>query len=187
MTIERQRKLQILKSSVLWAVIFGVVMGIYFSIKFQLASGIVYGVMCASLGFVLMAGSLLVLMRSVDLPDSLKGNKVIYSGVANRLDNGVSNGGLLFLTTNELVFVAHAMNTDSSSYRIPISAIQSVKPVATIGVIPNGLKVIQCDGTTHRFVVYGRGLWIRLVLQQINTNHQATSRNPQQETLTSLK
>ena len=46
---------------------------------------------------------------------------------------------------------------------IPLSEIESVEAVRTLGIIPNGLTVTLKTGDQERFVVNGRRRWLELL------------------------
>jgi hypothetical protein len=84
----------------------------------------------------------------------------IYEGPANHFMGIESVGGKLYLTAETLIFISHSINIQVHQMSIPLRDIVDVRAVNTLGVVPNGLHVDTIAGTTERFVVYKRKLWI---------------------------
>lgn len=92
-------------------------------------------------------------------------DRIVKEGPANYF-RGLSNvGGKLMLTDRQLVFKPGRLNFRRSVQSIAVKEIVAVERRNTLGVVPNGFGVILKDGTTHRFVVYGREDWIEAVVK----------------------
>jgi hypothetical protein len=91
--------------------------------------------------------------------------------VAN-LQRGIETvGGRLWLTTERLVFESHGFNVQTGTTVIDREEISSAEPCWTrfLGLIPlapNSLAVTLRDGTTHRFVLWGRREWAAAILER---------------------
>ncbi len=98
----------------------------------------------------------------------LNGEQTIKESAANMARGAESVGGRLFCTNQRLVFESHAVNIQTGTMVLELAQITSAKPVWTkaFGVLPlapNSFEITLKDGTTHSFVVTGRGDWIAIV------------------------
>jgi hypothetical protein len=91
------------------------------------------------------------------------GEVVEHSAPANHMQKFEGRGGQLFLTERNLIFKPHRMNIQSNVVTIPRHDIAGVAATRTLGLVPNGLKVVLRDGTVHRFVVRDREEWVRVL------------------------
>ena len=89
----------------------------------------------------------------------------VKTGPANYF-KGLSNiGGKLTLTDTQMIFKPGRLNFRRSIEAIAVKDIVAVERRNTLGVMPNGFGVVLRNGTTHRFVVYGREDWIQAVVK----------------------
>lgn len=99
-----------------------------------------------------------------------EGEVLIKEGKANRARFAlISQGGKLILTNQRLVFVGHGMNIGEGTISIKLADIlRFKKSVASLLIpIPNAIKVIDQNGKTHKFIVSGRGKWIRAISEAL--------------------
>jgi len=94
--------------------------------------------------------------------------KIIRKGAANHFKGIESVGGRLFLTNHRLYFSSHAMNVQTHHLSVPCIDILSVGKRNTLGIIPNGMFIELKNGQKEKFVLWGRGKWIREIEQQIS-------------------
>ena len=82
------------------------------------------------------------------------------------LQRGIETvGGRLFLTTERLIFEAHAFNIQSGATVIPLRDVREMwkcwtKILGLIPIFPNSLAVSTAKGKTFRFVIGDRDSWI---------------------------
>lgn len=81
--------------------------------------------------------------------------KIYYQCLANHFVGMESVGGSLFITKDKLIFKSHSFNIHNHSIEILLKNIKEVKTYNTLGIIPNGLKIIQKE-KTDKFVVNSR-------------------------------
>lgn len=155
----------LLKTFIISGLLFGIVIGTIVTIISNVWSGIVIGIILGTLfGLVI---SLFVFLQSKNFKKDLKSFKdknLIYDSGANHIVRLESVGGWLYLTDNELIFKSHNFNINNHTYSIPLNKIKDVKPFLTLGIIPNGIKVITYD-SVDKFVVYQRKEWIKHIMQ----------------------
>lgn len=90
--------------------------------------------------------------------------EMIRDSAAN-LQRGIETvGGWLYLTTERLIFEAHAFNVQSGRTIIPLRDVEDVwlcwtKLLGLIPVFPNSLAVSTAKGKTFRFVLGDRDKW----------------------------
>ncbi|PNZ67468.1 hypothetical protein E2556_00095 [Staphylococcus croceilyticus] len=63
-------------------------------------------------------------------------------------------GGHVLFEDNGFKFTAHALNIQKDSVFVSYDNIKEVKPFRSLGIIPNGVKVIDKDNNEHKLVVY---------------------------------
>ncbi len=79
-------------------------------------------------------------------------------------------GGRLALTTEYLYFKPHAVNIQKDEKIINLKEIVRVEKTKTLGIIPNGMKVIAMDNE-YRFIVKKRNQWVAEINKQIKIAH----------------
>jgi len=92
-------------------------------------------------------------------------------GAANHFKGIEAVGGWLYLTPDEIIFNSHTINIQAHQTVIPLNKVAEVKPVLTLGIIPNGLLIKTKDGIIERFVVFNRKKWINTInntIKQMN-------------------
>jgi len=88
---------------------------------------------------------------------------------AANLQRGIETvGGWLYLTTQRLIFEAHALNIQSGRTVIPLSHIKDMwkswtRFLGILPVFPNTLAVATKKGKTYRFVIGDRDRWIKAI------------------------
>lgn len=63
-------------------------------------------------------------------------------------------GGHVLFEDNGFKFTAHALNIQKDSVFVSYDNIKEVKPFRSLGIIPNGVKVIDKENNEHKLVVY---------------------------------
>jgi len=92
---------------------------------------------------------------------------------ANLWQGAEAVGGRIILTNQRLLFEAHKMNLQTAPVAVSLSAIESIIPSNTLGIVPNGMT-IRCDsGEEYRFVVWGRKRIVSLIEE-----YRSRLRNP---------
>ena len=90
----------------------------------------------------------------------------IFETAANHFSGAESVGGKLYLTQNALIFVSHKLNIHNHELTIPIVEIADLELSNNLGLVPNGLTVHTKSGTTEKFVVNKRKVWIEKINEQ---------------------
>ncbi len=91
----------------------------------------------------------------------------VLEGLANHFKGIEAVGGRLRLTDRRLVFESHSLNFQNHADSWALADIAGVRPVRTLGIVPNGIAVRLVDGTDERFVVSNRTAWIRAIASAI--------------------
>lgn len=134
-----------LKGFMLGGIPFGITMGIFSgltsnNLQFGIVAGAIMGI---GFGFAL---SVFVKIQSTKFRKNRMtisgGQKILMEGGANHFKNKESVGGYLILTDKELIFKSHNINIQNHHLIIPLNQITGVKTSLTLGVIPNGLRII---------------------------------------------
>jgi hypothetical protein len=97
---------------------------------------------------------------AIELP---QGEIVEYQGSANHFLNREARGGRLYVTHRALIFQPHRMNIQKAPIVISRSEIADAFKCRTLGIVPNGIAVLQRSGTKDKFVVSRRDEWIRRI------------------------
>lgn len=93
------------------------------------------------------------------------GERLLKEGMANHFKGIEAVGGKLQLTDRQLIFRSHAFNIQTHQESYPLESITVVKPRNTLGLVPNGLTVGLRDGREEHFVLFGRGEWMRAIME----------------------
>jgi len=94
----------------------------------------------------------------------LKANESVkIKKVANRFRGLEGVGGFLYITDQRLIFEPHAINIQKQPLELDLTAIAQIKSRNTLFIIPNGVTIIQTNGTESNFVVWGRSSLINLL------------------------
>lgn len=141
---------------------FGIIMGIFFVISEGLLIGIISGIFAGLLfGF---AMSSFVQIQSKKFKkigaEVTKGKTIIMEGGANHFVGKVADGGWIYLTSDEIIFMPHKYNVHKNQVVIPLEQILNIKSVASLGIIQNGLQIENKNGTIEKFVVNNVKNWI---------------------------
>lgn len=100
-------------------------------------------------------------MESKD--DSFEGEDVLLQGPANHFLKKEGRGGWLTLTQSRLAFRSHGKNIQNAPLDVFLEDIDSVSKSSTLGIIPNGLRVVTLAGKVESFVVSNRKHWVNLI------------------------
>lgn len=92
--------------------------------------------------------------------------QLVFEGPANLYRGFEGVGGKLTLSTDCLRFVPHAINIQKDKETILLADITRVEKTNTLGIIPNGLKVVTANGK-YKFVVRKRNQWFTKINEQI--------------------
>jgi hypothetical protein len=89
------------------------------------------------------------------------GETLVMSGKANLWRRVESVGGLLYLTSDRLIFCPHRANFQADVLVCERAQISSIEPVRTMGLISNGIRITLKNGAGIRLVVSRRREWMR--------------------------
>ncbi|MCM0667896.1 GRAM domain-containing protein [Flavobacterium tyrosinilyticum] len=85
---------------------------------------------------------------------------IIYSGRANHYLNGITVGGNLYLTDNQLIFQTNILNfIQKHECIINLKDIALIEFEKTLGMVNNGLLIRTENGLKEKFVVTNREQW----------------------------
>lgn len=84
---------------------------------------------------------------------------IIYSGAANHFKNTEGVGGKLYLLNNRVEFKSHGFNIQNHAFNIYLTEVKELGFYKTLGIVPNGLKIILRNGEVEKFVVNNRSAW----------------------------
>jgi hypothetical protein len=143
----------------------GVPFGLFFGAYLAFRSGAERGLSGGLLAGVLFGGIIAVFSetqrKKMMAPgDQFEGEPILHQGPANHFRNAEARGGWLILTSARLVFRSHGKNIQNQSVELPLAGVRGVEPVATMLLVPNGLRVLGDDGASDRFVVSERKVWV---------------------------
>lgn len=139
---------------------YGIAMGIVFlfiagwpvALLLAVGSGLVFGLAMAT--FTTFTRKKFALQ-----PPAFENEEVIHDGPANHFLKREGVGGWLFLTSRRVLFISHSVNFQPHALSIELADISNALPVLTLGVIPNGLRILTRSGDDERFVVQDRKTW----------------------------
>lgn len=164
-------------TTLLTGIPFGLFMGLFFTLQYGFSPGLWLGITCGLLFGLAMSIFVEVQRRRIASHDGVfEGEKILLQGPVNHVMDGEARGGWLTLTPTRLAFRSHGINVQNNPVDIQLSEIESARPVATAGIIPNGLEIAQKDGRYERFVVWGRRKWITHITETLDTQHYRSAR-----------
>ena len=144
---------------------FGCVMGLFFGIIGGLLIGVISGII-SGLFFGLILGAFMEWQKKKFNKQGLEvtgGKPIVYNGGANHFLGSEGVGGWMFLTDDELIFKSHSFNFQNHKTVILLSQIDKVIGTKSLGIIPNGLLIIQKNGQSDKFVVNNRRNWLEKI------------------------
>lgn len=147
---------------ILSGLLFGIIFGL---VTRNIISGIVGGILFGLAISVFIKEEVKYFEKIKD--EISKDHKIIFHGYANHFMGREAVGGWLYLTDKLLIFISHNNNNQNHEMIIPIAIIQKVEKYLTLGLVPNGLKIISIDGE-DKFVVNDRKKWIQLLQPQFD-------------------
>lgn len=115
-------------------------------------SGIIFGIVI----YFFTTSKTVKSQTQIENPD---GTSILLSGGANHFKKGEAVGGKLYLMSDKIQFQSHSFNIQNHGLIIEIKDIKEVAFYNSLGIVPNGLKIITKDGQTEKFVVNGRKIW----------------------------
>lgn len=92
-----------------------------------------------------------------------------YSSRASHILNGISVGGKLYLTNDELIFQTNLINfTQKHECVLKLSEIKIVSYYKTLGIIENGIQIEREANDLEKFIVPKKEKWLNLIEQEIS-------------------
>ena len=80
----------------------------------------------------------------------------VLEKMANLFRGVEAVGGRMYLTSNGIYFISHSLNVQAGETRIGYEDILNIEKCNTLGIMPNGLRVVTKRGATYQFVLWGR-------------------------------
>lgn len=80
----------------------------------------------------------------------------VLEKLANLFRGVEAVGGRMYLTANSVYFSSHRFNVQTGDTRIGLDEISDIQKCNTLGIVPNGLRIITRQGQVHQFVLWGR-------------------------------
>ena len=156
-----------LKYSLFSGIILGIIVYIYCLATSKDEIAIVIGLFCFILFSVISYFKIFFQIRENVIFQKFDKNKVIYSGLANHVYNGITVGGKMYLLSNKLIFQSNLMNfTHKHELTIELNQIINIDFSKTMDVIDNGLVIETYDKNREQFVVNKREVWKDLILNK---------------------
>lgn len=153
-----------IKNTLVTGIPFGIIFGILYGL---LLGSMTYGIAVGSTSGMLFGVAMSILSLKLTnkfqkLSDTSQSNgqAILMEGGANHFKGVEAVGGWLQLTSDEIIFKSHGMNVQKHETVIPLKHIQKIEKVNTLGLIPNGLKIVTHDQKSERFVVNNRKQWV---------------------------
>jgi hypothetical protein len=103
-----------------------------------------------------------ILMNQVHQPQN-EAEELIAMFAANLWRGYEALGGRMLLTNQRVLFEAHKLNFQTTPVAIPLSAIETVVPSLTFGILQNGITIRCYSGKEYKFVVWDRKRIISII------------------------
>jgi hypothetical protein len=85
------------------------------------------------------------------------GEEYLKKNVTANLFRGIEAvGGWLSITTERVLFRSHKVNFQKQPLQIKLKDIAKIEKRHTLGLIPNGLRILLKNGKEFKFVVWNR-------------------------------
>jgi hypothetical protein len=154
-------KRRVLRTALRAGLPFGVCMSVFFTLQHGIPGGPIAGVVAGALFGVLLGVIQEAQAKKLAVAgDRYEGEPLLHQGPANHWRNAEARGGWLLLTERRLVFRTHGKNLQNAPLELSLDLVRAVEPARTLGVIPNGVRVVRTDGGEERFVVGDRATWL---------------------------
>ena len=148
-----------IKNSVLAGIAFGLLFGIYLTfssgLKNALIAGPIAGIVFGLSMYLFVSSKKVKTQTQIDVDDK----EILYSGAANHFVNTEGVGGKLYLLNDKIVFKSHGFNIQNHEQSIDLNEVDGVIFYNTLGIIPNGLKIVLRNNVSEKFVVNNRQQW----------------------------
>lgn len=76
--------------------------------------------------------------------------------MANYFRGAEAVGGHIFFDEYGLTFQSHAFNIQTGTTRIEYADMVNISKCNTLGVVPNGMLILDKNSVRHQFVIYSR-------------------------------
>jgi len=160
---------RILGTALRTGVPFGLFMGAYFTWQNGLPGGPVAGLVSGVLfGLTIGVFQDVQAQKLAVAGDVFEGEPILHQGPANHRRGREMRGGWLVLTDRRLVFRSHGKNLQNAPLDLPLAEVRGAEPCRTLGIVPNGVRVLRTDGGEERFVVADRATWIAKLAARTN-------------------
>ncbi len=80
----------------------------------------------------------------------------VLTKIANLFCGDEAVGGKMYLSKDGIAFSPHNFNVQSGDTVIPLCEIAGVEKCNTLGIVPNGLRILTRTGEVFQFVLWGR-------------------------------
>lgn len=156
-------------------VIFSIGFTILFGVIIAFMNGIGYALIAAPIAGLLWGVLMYFFINSKKVKQQtqiigVEESDIIYVGGANHFKNAEAVGGKLYLLENKLEFKSHGLNIQNHAFNINTNEIKEITFFNTLGLVPNGMKLILRDGDVEKFVVNNRSTWKSAIEQQIQNS-----------------
>ena len=159
-------------ASIGFALLFGIFIAFINGIWYALIAGPITGALWGLMMYLFVNARK---VKEQTILEGVEASEVIYSGGANHFKNAEAVGGTLYLLSDRLAFKSHQVNIQNHTFAIKINNIQDIIFYNTLGLIPNGLKIILKDGAEEKFVVNHRDIWKKNIQILIDQPHSQTA------------
>ncbi len=159
-----------IRNSILAGIAFGLLFGLFlalrYNLEYALIAGPISGLLFGLALYFFVTSKLVKKQTQIEL----YGKAVIRSGGANHFLNGEAVGGKLYLLDDSIIFKSHSFNLQNHGQEILLEKIVDIEFYNTLGIMPNGLKILTTNGVSEKFVLNNRKKW-KADINKIKTGH----------------
>lgn len=98
----------------------------------------------------------------------LPNEHILHQGFAYHFPEMIGFTGHLVLTNQRLYFETHPLNFKRYAFLVRLSDVADVVLQNRLVIFPNGMNIRLHQGSTHRFAVWNRRKWKRLIEQALS-------------------
>lgn len=151
-------------SSIGFTILFGVMMALMNGLGYALIAAPIAGLLWGLLMYFFINSKKVKQQTQITGVDE---RDIIHSGGANHFKNAEAVGGKLYLLQDKLEFKSHGFNIQNHAFIINTEEIKEITYFNTLGLVPNGMKLILKDGDEEKFVVNNRNFWKTAIFRQM--------------------
>lgn len=142
-------------AGIAFALLFGIYLALTYGVEIALITGPISGILFGGAMYLFSASKKVNKQTQLAIDEK----DILFSGPANHFLNREGVGGKMYLLQDKIVFKSHSFNIQNHEQSIAMNEIADVLFFNTLGIVPNGLKIVLTNNKTEKFVVNNWKQW----------------------------